>query len=34
MDPAVPERIPKEVETLIASVSQQGAAHGRETSKK
>ncbi len=34
MEPMVPERIAKEVETLIASVSQQGAAHDGEASKK
>ena len=34
MEPVVPERIAKEVETLIASISQQGAAHDGEASKK
>jgi pimeloyl-ACP methyl ester carboxylesterase len=34
MEEAVPERIAKEVETLIASISQQGAAHDGEASKK
>ena len=34
MEEAVPERIAKEVETLIASISQQGAAHNEEASKK
>ncbi|CAN5862981.1 hypothetical protein BH18ACT11_BH18ACT11_29430 [soil metagenome] len=33
MEPMVPERIAKEVETLIASASQQGAAHDGEASK-
>jgi pimeloyl-ACP methyl ester carboxylesterase len=34
MEEAIPERIAKEVETLIASISQQGAAHDGEASKK
>jgi pimeloyl-ACP methyl ester carboxylesterase len=34
MEPVIPERIAKEVETLIASISQQGAAHDGEASKK
>lgn len=33
MEPVIPERIAKEVEMLIASISQQGAAHDGETSK-
>ena len=33
MEEAVPERIAKEVETLIASTSQQGVAHDGEASK-
>ena len=33
MEPMIPGRIAKEVETLIASISQQGAAHDREASK-
>jgi pimeloyl-ACP methyl ester carboxylesterase len=33
MEPVIPERIAKEVETLIASTSQQGAAHDGEASK-
>src|SRR5215211_3753284 len=34
MEPAIPERIAKEVEMLIASISQQGAAHDGKASKK
>ena len=34
MEPVVPERIAKEVEMLIASISQQGAVHDGEASKK
>ena len=34
MEEAIPERVFKEVETLIASISQQGAAHDEEASKK
>ena len=34
MEEAIPERVVKEVETLIASISQQGAAHDEEASKK
>ena len=34
MEPAVPERIAKEVEMLIASISQQGVAHDGKASKK
>jgi pimeloyl-ACP methyl ester carboxylesterase len=34
MEEAVPERIAKEVETLISSISQQGAAHDVKASKK
>ena len=34
MEEAIPERVVKEVETLIASISQQGAAHEGEASKK
>ncbi len=34
MEEAIPERIAKEVETLIASIPQQGAAHDGEASKK
>ena len=33
MEEAIPERVVKEVETLIASISQQGAAHEGEASK-
>jgi hypothetical protein len=34
MKPAVPERIAKEVEMLIASISQQGVAHNGKATKK
>ena len=34
MEEAIPERIAKEVEMLIASISQQGAAHDGKASKK
>ena len=34
MPPMIPERIAKEVEMLIASIPQQGAAHDGEASKK
>jgi hypothetical protein len=34
MEEAIPERVVKEVETLIASISQRGAAHDGEASKK
>ena len=33
MEPLIPERIAKEVETLIAFTSQQGVAHDGEASK-